>query len=174
MCVCVVSQPVHFSREKVHSFQSIILKGVCDPKKATSHCSEYNNLLFFFFKFFTVNKDRKSLHVCKYVYNTKQWICLRRPSSLILRECVFHYCEINQAKGSKAQEASLFSQALEGTGAGEVIRLLFYSLPVTARKNGLKPSSGSQRKKSRTKLDSLEQEEVVRSPFVPPQIGSAH
>lgn len=81
---------------------------------------------------------------------------------------------MNQAKGSRAQEALLFSQALEGTGAGEVIRLLFYSLPVTARKTGLKPSTGSQRKKSRPKLDSLEQEEVVRSPFVPPQTGGTH
>ncbi|XP_059019165.1 beta-galactoside alpha-2,6-sialyltransferase 1 isoform X1 [Mustela lutreola] len=79
-----------------------------------------------------VNKDRKSLHVCKYVYNTKQWICLRRPSSLILRECVFHYCEINQAKGSKAQETSLFSQALEGTGADDHDAVLRFNGAPTA------------------------------------------
>ena len=76
---------------------------------------------------------------------------------------------MNQAKESKAQEALLFCQALEGPGAGEVICLLFYSLHITARKNGLK---GSQRKKSRPKWDSLQQKEVVRSHFVLPQIVS--
>lgn len=76
---------------------------------------------------------------------------------------------MNQAKESKAQEASLFCQALEGAGAGEVICLLFYFLRVTARKNGLKPSTGSQKKKSSPKLDPLEQKEVVRSHFICPQ-----
>lgn len=127
-----------------------------------------------FQKSFTVNKDGEPVPFYKHVCNTKKWICFRLLRSLTLRECVFHPCGMNQAKESKAQETFLFCRALEGPGAGEVIRLLFYSLHMTARKNGLKPSSGSQRKKSGPKWDSLEQKEVVRSHSVPPQIGSAY
>lgn len=80
---------------------------------------------------------------------------------------------MNQAKENKAQERC----SLSGPGRywgrwGHV--LLFYFLHVTARKNGLKPSTGSQKKKSRFKLNSLEQKEVMRSHFVPPQIGSTY
>lgn len=105
------------------------------------------------------------------MYSTELWICLRLLSSLILGECAFRYCEMNQAKESKTQEALLFCQALESSRAGEGICLLVYFLYVTARKNGWKPSTGSH-KKSRPKLDSLEQRAVVRSHLVPPQIGS--
>lgn len=81
---------------------------------------------------------------------------------------------MNQPKESKAQEA-LFSVRL-----WKVLQQVrsyvsfFYFLHMTARENGLKPSTGSQKKKSGSKLDSLEQKEVVRSHFVPPQTGSTY
>lgn len=100
----------------------------------------------------------ESLSVFVNLCNRELWVCLGPLITLIRRECVFHYCEMNQTKESKAQEALLLSQA-GGTGAGEVICLLFYFLHVTARKNGLKPTQALN-KKSRPKLDSLEQKEV--------------
>lgn len=167
MCACNIS--VHIFPESpwllVDSLRSRW------PKKLKVPWLEYINLLLL--KFFIGYNDRKSIYICKHMYNTELWICLRLLRSLILRECVFHG-EMNQNKESRAQEALLFCQALEGTGAGEVICLLFYFLHMTARKNGLKLSTGSQKKKHRPKLASLEQKEVVRSQFVPCWIGSTY
>lgn len=76
---------------------------------------------------------------------------------------------MNQAKESKAA----FLQPLEGT-AGEVICLLFYFLQVTARKKWSETKLRLSKKKNSLTSDSLEQKEVVRSHFVPPQIGSTY
>lgn len=60
--VCV-SQSVHFLGKKSIAF-SCFSEGYAIPKKMKSNWLEYINLLFL--KSFIVNKDRKSIHPCKY------------------------------------------------------------------------------------------------------------
>lgn len=101
---CVyVCKSVHFFRVKVHSFQ-LIPRGVRDPKslKITSR-----NVSTFFSWNLIVHKDRNPIRSYKHAYNTELQVCLILCSAPILRECIFHYCEMNQPKESKAQEALL-------------------------------------------------------------------
>lgn len=99
-----VCKSVHFFRVKVYSFQ-LILRGVRDPKRLKTHWSECINLLFL--KSFIVNKDRNPIRSFKHGYSTELQVCLILFTAPILRECIFHYYEMNQPKESKIQEALL-------------------------------------------------------------------
>lgn len=93
---------------------------------------------------------------------------------LFLRECVFHYCEMNQAKENKAQEVLLSFSLWKVLEQVRSYVSFFISCILLPGKMVWNQAQALKRKKTRPKLDSLEQKEVVRSHFVPPQIGSTY